>query len=99
MATLKPELNAIPRPVRAAFPAGRPAARQLLASCSALILILSIPFLAGTQSKPRTVRWSEQSANEWYASQPWLVGSNYIPATAINQLEMWQADTFDPKRI
>ena len=99
MATLKPELDAIPRPVRAAFPAGRPAARQMLASCSALILILSIPFLAGTQSKPRTVRWSEQSANEWYASQPWLVGSNYIPATAINQLEMWQADTFDPKRI
>ena len=44
-------------------------------------------------------RWSEKSANEWYAKQPWLVGPNYIPATAINQLEMWQADTFDPKRI
>ena len=35
----------------------------------------------------------------WYAKQPWLVGTNYIPATAINQLEMWQADTFDPQRI
>ena len=34
----------------------------------------------------------------WYAKQPWLVGSNYIPATAINELEMWQADTFDPQR-
>ena len=44
-------------------------------------------------------RWTEQQANEWYAQQPWLVGSNYIPATAINQLEMWQADTFDAKRI
>ena len=32
-------------------------------------------------------------------AQPWLVGSNYIPANAINQLEMWQAETFDPKRI
>ena len=42
-------------------------------------------------------RWSEAKANEWYAKQPWLVGSNYIPATAINQLEMWQADTFDPE--
>ncbi|MEJ7713842.1 MAG: hypothetical protein WKF84_29345 [Pyrinomonadaceae bacterium] len=31
--------------------------------------------------------------------QPWLVGSNYNPATAINELEMWQADTFDPERI
>ena len=41
-------------------------------------------------------RWTEKAANEWYAKQPWLVGSNYLPATAINQLEMWQADTFDP---
>lgn len=44
-------------------------------------------------------KWSEQKANEWYGRQPWLVGSNYVPATAINELEMWQADTFDPKRI
>lgn len=44
-------------------------------------------------------RWTEQQANDWYAQQPWLVGSNYIPATAINQLEMWQADSFDPQRI
>ena len=41
-------------------------------------------------------RWTEKTANEWYAKQPWLVGSNYLPATAINQLEMWGADTFDP---
>lgn len=40
--------------------------------------------------------WSGKAANEWYGKQPWLVGSNYIPATTINQLEMWQADTFDP---
>jgi hypothetical protein len=44
-------------------------------------------------------RWSEKTARSWYAKQPWLVGSNYIPATAVNQLEMWQADTFDPERI
>jgi hypothetical protein len=44
-------------------------------------------------------RWSEQKAKDWYARQPWLVGSNYNPASAINQLEMWQADSFDPKRI
>jgi hypothetical protein len=44
-------------------------------------------------------RWSEKTANDWYAKQPWLVGSNYIPADAINQLEMWQADSFDPQRI
>jgi Cellulase (glycosyl hydrolase family 5) len=44
-------------------------------------------------------RWTEQRANDWYAQQPWLVGSNYIPATAINELEMWQANTFDRQRI
>jgi hypothetical protein len=44
-------------------------------------------------------RWSQTSANAWYTRQPWLVGSNYLPADAINELEMWQADTFDPKRI
>jgi hypothetical protein len=47
----------------------------------------------------QTTRWSEQKAQEWYAKQPWLVGSNYIPATSINELEMWQAETFDPQRI
>jgi hypothetical protein len=44
-------------------------------------------------------RWSEDKANSWYKQQPWLVGANYIPASAINELEMWQADTFDPKQI
>ncbi|HEY6660265.1 MAG TPA: hypothetical protein VI031_03950 [Pyrinomonadaceae bacterium] len=44
-------------------------------------------------------RWSEQKARDWYAKQPWLIGSNYNPASAINELEMWQADSFDPKRI
>ena len=46
-----------------------------------------------------TARWSEAKANEWYRHQPWLVGSNYLPATAINQLEMWQAESFDPAQI
>src|SRR5271166_4152613 len=44
-------------------------------------------------------RWSEAKANAWYAGHPWLVGCNFIPSTAINQLEMWQADTFDPVTI
>ena len=44
-------------------------------------------------------RWSEEKANGWYQQQPWLVGSNFIPSTAINELEMWQAATFDPQEI
>jgi hypothetical protein len=56
------------------------------------IILLSLTVLAQG-------RWSEQQARDWYSRQPWLVGSNYNPASAINQLEMWQADSFDPKRI
>ena len=41
-------------------------------------------------------RWSQQRANEWFERNGWMVGCNYIPATAINQLEMWQEETFDP---
>lgn len=44
-------------------------------------------------------RWSPEGANKWYNAQPWPVGSNFIPSTAINQLEMWQADTFDLSTI
>jgi hypothetical protein len=57
------------------------------------LLLVTLSALAGPQ------RWSAKAADDWYAKQPRLVGSNYTPATAINELEMWQADTFDPKRI
>jgi len=43
--------------------------------------------------------WPEQKAWHWYNDQPWLIGCNYLPSTACNQLEMWQADTFDPETI
>jgi len=60
-----------------------------------IVISLLLDFTAWAQPG----RWTEKSANAWYASQPWLVGSDYIPATAINELEMWQADTFDSQRI
>ncbi len=50
-------------------------------------------------AQSQTSRWTEQKANDWYARQPWLVGSNFIPRDAINELEMWQQDTFDPAEI
>lgn len=43
--------------------------------------------------------WTSEKANQWYASQPWYVGANFLPSTAINQLEMWQAETFDTATI
>ncbi|OUJ73825.1 glycoside hydrolase 5 family protein [Hymenobacter crusticola] len=44
-------------------------------------------------------RWSTEKANAWYKGRQWMSGANFIPSTAINQLEMWQADSFDPKTI
>ena len=43
--------------------------------------------------------WSAEKATEWYSKQPWLVGANFLPSTAINELEMWQAETFDTTTI
>jgi hypothetical protein len=66
----------------------------------ALLLAIGIAALHAAQSEPsQPPRWTKEAANQWYANQLWLVGSNYLPATAINELEMWQADTFDPKQI
>src|SRR5438445_7931745 len=44
-------------------------------------------------------RWTAGAANKWYAKEAWPVGSNYLPASAINELEMWQAETFDAAEI
>lgn len=46
-----------------------------------------------------TMRWSTEKAKKWYAEHSWINGANFIPSTAVNQLEMWQADTFDPQTI
>jgi hypothetical protein len=62
-------------------------------------IFLNLGITSPAQEKSPADRWSEAKAQEWYALQPWLVGSNYIPADSINQLEMWQADTFDPQEI
>ena len=46
-----------------------------------------------------TTQWSKEKAWEWYDKLPWLVGTNFNPSTSINQLEFWQAATFDTKTI
>lgn len=50
------------------------------------------------QPAPRE-RWSEEKAAAWYKHWGWLRGGNFTPSTAINQLEMWQAETFDTATI
>ncbi len=63
------------------------------------LLLLSLSLVAQQPTATASARWTQGRANQWYAKEPWLVGSNYITSDAINELEMWQPDTFDPKRI
>ena len=44
-------------------------------------------------------RWSEERAWAWQEAHGWMAGTNFNPSTAINQLEFWQADSFDPETI
>jgi L-alanine-DL-glutamate epimerase-like enolase superfamily enzyme len=72
-------------------------------------LILGIIFLAGCTNQPKkqveeetqvtSTRWTEAQAKAWGDENGWLRGSNFNPSTAINQLETWQAESFDPETI
>ncbi len=62
---------------------------------SALLRLVGLLLMLPTRGAAADIPWTPQQANAWYAQQPWLVGSNFIPSTAINELEMWQADSFD----
>lgn len=44
-------------------------------------------------------RWTPEQAQRWFANQALPVGCNFIPSNAVNQLEMWQAETFDPATL
>ncbi len=51
------------------------------------------------QAQPVRTVWSKSTASQWYARQGWLRGCDFIPSSAINQLEMWQAESFDTATI
>ena len=75
--------------------------RRELVRAAICVAILSLHLNANAQTAaaPATEqypRWTAQQANDWYAKQPWLVGANYIPSDAINELEMFQAATWNP---
>ncbi|MDE3236299.1 MAG: cellulase family glycosylhydrolase [Bacteroidota bacterium] len=65
---------------------------------STLFVFTSTGYGQKPMSGGRTV-WSAEQAVKWSAKQPWLVGANFLPSTAINQLEMWQGDSFDTLTI
>ncbi len=63
------------------------------------LLLIILGFAAQGRQARAQERWTEERANAWYAQQPWPVGADFLPSTAINELEMWQADTYDPATI
>lgn len=62
-------------------------------------LVLTFTFFQGKGSESTVSRWNSKKAHHWSASNGWLRGSNFIPGSAVNQLEMWQAETFDTASI
>jgi len=74
-----------------------PMKRRLLSGAIAALAILTTASTASPQQLAG--RWSAERANAWQQQAGWLVGSNYAPASAINQLEMWQAETWDPQAV
>ncbi|MCV7366145.1 1,4-beta-xylanase [Mycolicibacterium duvalii] len=66
---------------------------------------LKLPILAGAgvalaaPSSAAAQRWPADRAHRWYQAQGWLVGANFVTSNAVNQLEMFQPGTFDPRRI
>lgn len=65
--------------------------------CSALLTALTWLMMAAPADARE--RWTEEQAKDWAGRTGWLVGANFGPAYAINQLEMWQAETFDLEAI
>lgn len=61
----------------------------------AILLAATAPMATAADGE----RWSQAEAKSWYEQQPWLVGANYTTSNAINQLEMFQAESFDPVAI
>lgn len=72
----------------------------ILLSC--LIIIPISSFGSNYNSKNNKIQptvWSSEKANRWYSAQPWISGCNFQPSTAINQIEMWQTESFDAPTI
>ena len=63
------------------------------------ILAIIVVLCAASTLGVSQTRWSAKQATDWYSHKPWPLGSNFLPSTSGNELEMWQADTFDPATI
>lgn len=83
--------------------------RYLLVTAAALIFGFALNSCKKERKEVETISvdstsairdvWTKEQANTWYQQWGWLRGCDFIPSTAINQLEMWQAETFDTATI
>jgi hypothetical protein len=77
-------------------------ARLWIAFAAALTAAAPLRAQAATASeiaRGNPARWTARQANAWYAKQDWVLGANYTNASAINQLDMFQAATWNPQEI
>jgi endo-1,4-beta-mannosidase len=59
---------------------------------------ISLASLALTSASP----WYKNSTtNQWLSSttEQWVVGANFVPSTAVNELQMFQLETYDVETI
>jgi len=63
------------------------------------LVLIWLMIFASSMVRAQESRWTEEQANHWYGDQPWLVGANFLPSDAVNELEMWQPETFNPTEI
>jgi len=77
--------------------------KSLLSILTAAWIIFMIISCNNSPKKQKEIKpidvWSVEKAQEWGRMQNWLRGCDYIPSSAINQLEMWQVETFDTTTI
>lgn len=88
------------------FPCRRSLARFTRAICSASVAMgIAWASLSSRGADPPVPsdkvdpRWPAAKAWAWYGEQPWLVGCNFVPSSAVNDVEMWQKESFDAETI
>ena len=67
-----------------------------------LISVLILLLVAGCKNRYKGETsniWPAEKANAWYEEAGWISGCNFLPSTAVNSLEFWQKETFDPETI
>ena len=63
------------------------------------VLLCAVAAAAEPVAPAYTGRWTAEQAGQWFARQPWLVGCNFLPSTAVNDVAMWQRNSFDAETI